>query len=81
MYYEGLKFWTSLFLQLLPCSSPGTLSCRHRVLSPLDNQWGGVHPNGTVTGLIGLVARREAHIAICEITITSKCHFPRVYTR
>ncbi|XP_063868105.1 glutamate receptor ionotropic, delta-2-like isoform X2 [Scylla paramamosain] len=46
------------------------LNFTHRVLSPSDDQWGAVHRNGTVTGLVGLVARREAHIAICEITIT-----------
>lgn len=37
---------------------------------PEDGLWGGPQPDGSVVGLIGLVARHEAHIAINEITIT-----------
>ena len=31
--------------------------------------WGVPKPDGTVTGMIGMVARREVHYAIDEITI------------
>nr|XP_053630413.1 glutamate receptor ionotropic, delta-2-like [Cherax quadricarinatus] len=47
------------------------LNFTYRVVSPADGQWGGPLPDGTVSGLIGQVARREVHIAICEITITA----------
>ena len=40
------------------------------MLTPPDGQWGGPLPDGNVSGIIGQVARREAHLAICEITIT-----------
>ncbi|KAK8380493.1 hypothetical protein O3P69_016827 [Scylla paramamosain] len=43
---------------------------RFQVLTPPDGQWGGPLPDGNVSGIIGQVARREAHLAICEITIT-----------
>ena len=35
-----------------------------------DGQWGEVLPSGWVTGMIGVVARREADMAINEITVT-----------
>lgn len=38
-----------------------------------DGQWGGVQEDGTITGIIGLVARHEADLAIDEITITGTC--------
>jgi len=41
-------------------------------VTPADGQWGGPLDNGEVTGMIGQVARREAHLAIDEITITGK---------
>ncbi|XP_042234304.1 glutamate receptor ionotropic, delta-2-like [Homarus americanus] len=46
------------------------LNFTYHVVSPADGQWGGPLPDGTVSGLIGQVARREAHVAICEITVT-----------
>ncbi|XP_042224799.1 glutamate receptor ionotropic, delta-2-like isoform X2 [Homarus americanus] len=42
----------------------------YELVDTLDGQWGGVMDNGTVTGMIGLVARHEAHLAINEITIS-----------
>ena len=45
---------------------------RYEILSPADNQWGFPKPDGTITGIVGLVARREAHFAINELTITGK---------
>ena len=41
-------------------------------MSPKDGQWGAILPNGTVTGMIGMVARHEADMAIDEITVTRK---------
>ena len=35
-----------------------------------DGTTGIVYPNGTVSGEIGMVARREAHFTVNEITIT-----------
>lgn len=39
---------------------------------PPDGLWGDVKRNGTVTGLIGVVARREAHLAVADVTLTGK---------
>ena len=39
-------------------------------MTPADGQWGGPVEGGNVTGMIGQVNRREAHLAIDEITIT-----------
>ncbi|XP_069193537.1 glutamate receptor ionotropic, delta-2-like [Procambarus clarkii] len=47
------------------------LNFTYRVVSPADGQWGGPLPDGSVSGLIGQVARRESHLAICELTITA----------
>ncbi|XP_069994897.1 probable glutamate receptor [Penaeus vannamei] len=46
------------------------LNFSYRIEPPPDNSWGGPQPDGSVTGLIGMTARQEAHFAICEITIT-----------
>lgn len=43
---------------------------RYRVVEPQDRRWGGIRPDGTVYGMVGMVARFEAHVAIDEITIT-----------
>ncbi|XP_068228721.1 glutamate receptor ionotropic, delta-1-like [Palaemon carinicauda] len=37
--------------------------------SQLMGKWGGPLPNGTVIGLIGDIARREAHFSLCEIRL------------
>ncbi|XP_071542916.1 glutamate receptor ionotropic, delta-2-like, partial [Panulirus ornatus] len=53
-----------------------TLSTRlnftYRTVVPEDRAWGGPREDGSVTGLIGMVARHEAQVAICEITITDQ---------
>ncbi|XP_071525273.1 glutamate receptor ionotropic, delta-2-like [Panulirus ornatus] len=41
----------------------------HLALSP-DGNWGGPQPDNTITGLVGQVARHEAHAALCALTIT-----------
>ncbi|KAK8393508.1 hypothetical protein O3P69_006679 [Scylla paramamosain] len=41
-----------------------------QVVEPKDREWGGAFPNGSVYGMVGLVARRLAHVALNELTIT-----------
>ncbi|KAK4314826.1 hypothetical protein Pmani_013912 [Petrolisthes manimaculis] len=48
------------------------LNFTYEVRRPSDGQWGNPLDNGTITGMIGEVAKRVAHLAICEITITRK---------
>ncbi|KAK4313243.1 hypothetical protein Pmani_015420 [Petrolisthes manimaculis] len=43
----------------------------YRVEVPSDQQWGGVQNDGSVTGMVGEVAARRAHLSINEITITA----------
>ncbi|KAK8387062.1 hypothetical protein O3P69_018015 [Scylla paramamosain] len=43
----------------------------YEVVLEEGGQWGGPQADGTVTGMIGMVARGEAHLAINEITITA----------
>lgn len=45
---------------------------RYEVVLEEGGQWGGPQADGSVTGMIGMVARGEAHLAINEITITGK---------
>ncbi|XP_068228604.1 probable glutamate receptor [Palaemon carinicauda] len=47
------------------------LNFSYRMVTPEDGKWGGPLPNGSVVGMIGDVAKRIAHFAICEITITA----------
>ncbi|XP_045104359.1 glutamate receptor ionotropic, delta-2-like [Portunus trituberculatus] len=47
-----------------------TLNFTYEVVLEEGGQWGGPQADGTVTGMIGMVARGEAHLAINEITIT-----------
>ncbi|KAK4327868.1 hypothetical protein Pmani_001675 [Petrolisthes manimaculis] len=48
-----------------------TLNFTFRLVRPPDGKWGSLQRDGTITGLIGQVARHEAHLALCELTITS----------
>ncbi|KAK4312201.1 hypothetical protein Pmani_016354 [Petrolisthes manimaculis] len=48
------------------------LNFTYEVKRPSDGQWGNLLDNGTITGMIGEVANRVAHLAICQITITRK---------
>ncbi|KAK3891550.1 hypothetical protein Pcinc_004550 [Petrolisthes cinctipes] len=45
------------------------LNFTYSVVVPEDGQWGKVLDNGTVTGMIGMVASHRAQLAINEITI------------
>lgn len=40
------------------------------MVTPADRQWGRVMKNGTVNGMVGMVARHEAHLAACDISMT-----------
>ncbi|KAK4313226.1 hypothetical protein Pmani_015403 [Petrolisthes manimaculis] len=46
------------------------LNFTYRVEVPADQMWGTVKKDGTVTGMVGEVANRRAHLALDEITIT-----------
>lgn len=35
----------------------------------IDEQYGNVMANGTVTGMVGMVARHEVHLAISDVAI------------
>ncbi|XP_068229649.1 probable glutamate receptor [Palaemon carinicauda] len=48
------------------------LNFTFRVVSPLDNAWGYPQPDGTVTGMIGMVARREVHFAVSGIAVNGR---------
>ncbi|XP_066983160.1 glutamate receptor ionotropic, delta-2-like [Macrobrachium rosenbergii] len=48
------------------------LNFTYRVVRPSDGAWGYPQPDGTVTGMIGMVSRREAHLAITIIAINEK---------
>ncbi|XP_047497774.1 probable glutamate receptor [Penaeus chinensis] len=56
-----------------------TLNFTYRLTEPEDRQWGGPQPDGSVTGMIGQVARHEAHLAINEITITGNAEIATMY--
>ncbi|XP_066976065.1 glutamate receptor ionotropic, delta-2-like [Macrobrachium rosenbergii] len=47
------------------------LNFTYQLVITEDGQWGGEQPNGSFTGMIGKVQRRQAHFAINEITITA----------
>ncbi|KAK7085911.1 hypothetical protein SK128_018156 [Halocaridina rubra] len=76
--FFGMK-WDSTSGQYVPDSGidisimdalSSKLNFTYRVKKPSDGKWGGPLPDGNVTGMIGEVYRRNAHLAICEITIT-----------
>ena len=50
---------------------------RYQIVVPEDEEWGGPKPDGNFSGMIGLVSRREAHVAIDEITITGRINARR----
>ncbi|XP_076055983.1 glutamate receptor 4-like isoform X3 [Oratosquilla oratoria] len=48
------------------------LNFTFQVVTSPDGKWGGPTPDGTITGMIGMVARHEVDFAIDAFTITSK---------
>ncbi|KAK4324548.1 hypothetical protein Pmani_004823 [Petrolisthes manimaculis] len=48
------------------------LNFTYEVRRPNDGQYGNPLDNGTITGMIGEVANRVAHLAMSQITITRK---------
>ncbi|XP_066946009.1 glutamate receptor ionotropic, delta-1-like [Macrobrachium rosenbergii] len=49
-----------------------TLNFSFRTVQPEDGNYGYPQPDGTVTGMIGMVARREANIALGGIAVNDK---------
>ncbi|XP_068224362.1 glutamate receptor ionotropic, kainate 2-like [Palaemon carinicauda] len=47
-----------------------SLNFTFRILEPPDGRFGDVEANGSVSGIVGMVANRRAHFGINEITIT-----------
>ncbi|XP_066948573.1 glutamate receptor ionotropic, delta-2-like [Macrobrachium rosenbergii] len=52
------------------CSPPH--STRYKAYLSPDNSWGYFLPNGTVTGILGMVARREVDLAVSALGITQE---------
>ncbi|XP_054721270.1 glutamate receptor ionotropic, kainate glr-3-like [Uloborus diversus] len=50
------------------------LGFRYQILKPQDGEWGRQLPNGSWTGLVGMLNRKEADIAAGCITITYQRH-------
>ncbi|XP_071526281.1 probable glutamate receptor [Panulirus ornatus] len=48
-----------------------TLNFTCKIVGPTNGKWGGPQPDNTVTGIVGQVARHEAHAALCSLTITA----------
>ncbi|GIY30653.1 glutamate receptor ionotropic, delta-1 [Caerostris darwini] len=48
------------------------LHFRYKLVTPPDKQWGGQHKNGSWSGLIGIVNRGEADLAMCFSGISEK---------
>ncbi|XP_068229817.1 glutamate receptor ionotropic, delta-2-like [Palaemon carinicauda] len=46
------------------------LNFTYSVFVSPDDTWGNVQPDGTVTGIVGMVARHEVDFAIATVTIT-----------
>ncbi|XP_064120655.1 glutamate receptor ionotropic, delta-1-like [Macrobrachium nipponense] len=46
------------------------LNFTYKIVRPADGMWGNPLPNGTVTGIIGMVARHEASFAICAVAVS-----------
>ncbi|XP_066954072.1 probable glutamate receptor isoform X2 [Macrobrachium rosenbergii] len=65
----NLRLLSGIDLELLK-SLARTLNFTYRVTRPADGLWGNPLPNGTVSGMIGMVARREADLAVCFISVT-----------
>ncbi|XP_068205608.1 glutamate receptor ionotropic, delta-2-like [Palaemon carinicauda] len=47
-----------------------TLNFTFQAFLPKDQLWGNLLPDGSVTGIIGMVARREAHVAISALAMS-----------
>ena len=50
----------------------GNLLNRYEFEPSPDGKWGGPQPDGSITGMIGMVARHEVNFGINVITITRK---------
>ncbi|XP_068200705.1 glutamate receptor ionotropic, kainate 4-like [Palaemon carinicauda] len=48
------------------------LNFTYKVITPPDGGWGYPQPDGTITGMVGMVARREIHLAVSGIAMNAK---------
>ncbi|XP_064095426.1 uncharacterized protein LOC135207536 [Macrobrachium nipponense] len=46
------------------------LNFKFEIIRSIDNTWGDLQPNGTATGVIGMVLRDEINVALAHMTIT-----------
>ncbi|XP_064088894.1 glutamate receptor ionotropic, kainate glr-3-like [Macrobrachium nipponense] len=65
----NLRLLSGIDVELLK-SLARVFNFTYRVMRPADGLWGNPVPNGTVSGMIGMVARREADLAVCFISVT-----------
>ncbi|XP_068201596.1 glutamate receptor ionotropic, delta-2-like [Palaemon carinicauda] len=49
-----------------------SMNFTYRVVRPPDGQWGYPEADGSISGMIGMAARREVHMAITGIAINAK---------
>ncbi|XP_071536146.1 glutamate receptor ionotropic, delta-2-like [Panulirus ornatus] len=49
----------------------GKLNFTYQLVTPPKGKWGGPQPDNTITGMVGQVARHEAHAALCSLTMTA----------
>ncbi|KAK7063205.1 hypothetical protein SK128_012462 [Halocaridina rubra] len=54
------------------------LNFTYRVKTPPDGSYGNILPNGSATGLIGMVARGEANFALSVLTVTDVGKYPQM---
>ncbi|KAF2361563.1 Solute-binding protein family 3/N-terminal domain of MltF [Trinorchestia longiramus] len=69
-YPHLYKRETLMHQQLLDIVSTFFNDERFEVVKPPDGQYGGLNPDGTVTGTIGMVARYSANVGIEGLTIS-----------
>ncbi|KAF8782460.1 probable glutamate receptor [Argiope bruennichi] len=48
------------------------LNFTYKLITPPDHLWGSRSPNGTWSGLVGLVSKGEADMALCSLGITNE---------
>ncbi|XP_069159716.1 glutamate receptor ionotropic, delta-2-like [Procambarus clarkii] len=48
------------------------LNFTYQVVEPADRRWGGPGQDGSVSGMVGVVYRHQAHLALGELTITEQ---------
>ncbi|XP_068239641.1 probable glutamate receptor isoform X10 [Palaemon carinicauda] len=65
-----VKTFDGHMVYFLPSVDPDGVT-QYKAFIPQDNVWGDALPNGNVTGIIGMVARREAVIGASVLSISA----------